>query len=501
MSSAASLTDSDIGLIMGMISTYPELSNQEILSYFTRPGRDINHRVIAEIRGGGHRRPGVHPAIGVEVDLFISDSLNHPWLSPSVFVHRSIRLPASPWRLMLNWWPVGQGLFSSGAVVGERGPPLNWVYDCGTTSTKALLDKALRNFLRQQDAIGASRNRLCVLSHFDQDHVSGIVRLIDRMPVTTLLLPYVPLWQRLVIALEQGIEADDPFFDFFLDPVAYLAGGGREGRIGEIVFVPGSGPDDLPSPEPEDFEGGPSGGEIDLKVEQGDPPEDASSDPAATSHAGVHVRFLRPGGRVLALLLWEFVPYNDASLSPRATPAFLAAAAPLVTTLRDDPANRAQALSDLKTLYDRHFGSTSELRNLISLFLYSGPLGRLRPQSGLLEGQKATQSSQFGRCAQIYTGDGTLDAGPRFDAFERFFSRGGRLARTAFFQVMHHGSKRNWHRGIAAKVQPSISLFSSDPAHRSFRHPHAEVLRDFWPYGAVQIDRERGYRFDCWMSA
>lgn len=75
------------------------------------------------------------------------------------------------------------------------------------------------------------------------------------------------------------------------------------------------------------------------------------------------------------------------------------------------------------------------------------------------------------------------------------------MAHTAFFQVMHHGSRRNWHQGLAAKIQPSISLFSSDPAHRRFKHPDGEVLRDFWPYGAVQIDRERDYRFDCWMSA
>jgi hypothetical protein len=305
----------------------------------------------------------------------------------------------------------------------------------------------------------------------------------------------------MVIALAEGVEADDPLLGFYLDPVAFLAGGGREGRIGEIVFVPGAGPEDSPSSEPEDFEGGPSGGEIDLKVEQGPPPDEATNDPAATSHAGVQVRFLRPAGRILAPLLWEFVPYNDANLFPSATPAFLAAAGPLLTTLLHDPVNRADALTNLKAVYDRHFGSTSELRNLISLFLYSGPLGRLRPLIGTPGARADSASTEHNRCAQIYTGDGTLDAGPRFDSFERFFSGSGRLARTAFFQVMHHGSRDNWHQGIAAKVRPSASLFSSDPAHRQFGHPHGEVLRDFWAYGAVQIDRKTGYRFDCWLSA
>ncbi|MER9910900.1 hydrolase [Mesorhizobium sp. M0050] len=384
--------------------------------------------------------------------------------------------------------------------MGEHGLSVNWVYDCGTTSNDVLLENALEAFVRRQDLIETSTIRLCVLSHFDRDHVGGIVRLIERIPVTTLLLPYMPLWQRLVIALSEGVEADDPFFSFYLNPVAFLVSGGREGRIGEILFVPASGPEDSAPPDPPGFEGGPPRREIDLKVERGDQPEEASDDPAATSTTSVQVRFLRPAGRILAPSLWEFVPYNDASLSPNATPTFIAAANPLLSILLHDPANRRKALTNLKSLYDRHFGATSKNRNLISLFLYSGPLGRLRFEVGPPKASKAHSRSEDNRYAQIYTGDGTLDAGKRFDAFERFYGS-GRLARTAFFQVMHHGSRHNWHQGIAAKLRPSVSLFSSDPLHRRFRHPHGEVLRDFWPYGAVQIDRDRGYQFDCWLSA
>ena len=499
VSSADSLSDSEISLILGMLDIRPRLTNQAILSYFTRPGRDINHRVISEFRGGRHRR-GVHPATPFEVDLFMLVARHASRLDVDYFVATHGGALGSPWRLILDWWPVGQGLFASGALIGRHGPPLNWVYDCGTTSRDALLDGVLRDFARQQDSILASRIRLCVLSHFDRDHVSGVVRLIDRMPVTTLLLPYIPLWQRLVIALQQGIGADDPFFGFYLNPVAYLASG-RKGKIGEIVFVPPAGPDGPVPPAPEDFEGGPSGGEVDLKVEGDKPPAEASGDPAAISQVSVAVRFLRPGGRLVAPLCWEFVPYNDAGLSSKATPAFLAAARPLLTTLVEDPANHATALGGFRRLYDQHFGQTSELRNLISLFLYSGPLGRLRPQAGVPWPRQTVLPPGIERCSQIHTGDGTLDAGLRFDAFERFFSAGGRLARTEFFQVMHHGSRKNWHEGIASKIRPSVSLLSSDPRHRRFGHPHAEVLRDFWSYGAIQIDGRRGYRCECWLSA
>lgn len=488
VSSVRTLSDREIGLIRGMIAHRPRLSNQAILVYFSRPGRDINHRVIGDIRRGW-TRPGAAVASAADVDQFMR-GIEAMWnMAPALLcTGRS----ATRRRLFLDWWPVGQGLFASGAIAGGRGPPLNWTYDCGTSSQDALLSAALHAFTRQQTLIGATRLRLGVLSHFDKDHISGIVRLIQQLPVQTLLLPYIPLWRRLLIALEEGVEADDEVFDFFIDPASWLAARG-DGRIGEILFVPGAGPDDLPpgAPEGEDRVG-PVDGELDLKPEYGNPPAGAEDDVAsARAAAGVQVRFLSRGGRLIAPPFWEFVPYNDATLAPRATPVFLRAARPLIVTLRDDPLGRVKALADLKALYDLHFGASSTARNMISLFLYSGPLGtQLRlghgPRSGL-----PFEATDF---AQMHTGDGLLDDLSRFDAFARFYGPASRLGRAKIFQVMHHGARGSWHNGLAAKVAPAVSIFSSNPAHRGLGHPYAEVLRDFWPYGPRQVDLVRGYR-------
>jgi hypothetical protein len=491
MSSASSLSDAEVSLILGMLDPWAPPTNQAILSYFTRPGRDINHRVIAEIENG-RTRPGVLPATTAEVTNFMAAVSRVPRPNPDDFVSRTLSAGARHPLLLLNWWPVGQGLFASGAIVSEADHPLNWVYDCGTASSDSLMDGALQTFSGQQIEIGASRIRLCILSHFDRDHVSGVIRLIDRFPVTTLLLPYIPLWQRLVIALEQGVGPDDPLLGFFLDPVVYLTGG-RAGRVREIVFVPPAGPD-RPTPiAPEDIDGDPGGGALDLELDYGQPPEEAANDPATTAHSGVSVRFLRPAGRLVVPLLWEFVPYNDAGLAPKSTSAFLDAAGPLIAILQSSATGRATALKDLRQLYDDQFGATSKLRNLISLFLYSGPLGGLGLQADLSWTYGLSFTFFMQRVSQIHTGDGTLDEGTRYEEFARFFGVGGRLSRTALFQVMHHGSRHNWHEGIAAKLAPDVSIFSSDPAHRRFRHPHAKVLRDFWRYGATQVDRRRGY--------
>lgn len=489
MSSAYSLSAEEFGLIRGMDPIRPRMTDQAILAYFTRPGRDINHTVIGAIRRGWNPL-GVRTASAAEVDDFMR-GIEAMWRMAPVFLRGA---SASARRLLLlDWWPVGQGLFASGGIVGGDGPPLNWTYDCGTSSADELLVDALAAFTRQQTLIGASRLRLAVLSHFDNDHISGIVRLLGQFEVQTLLLPYIPLWRRLVIAIEQGISVDDEIFDFFLDPAAWLDARG-DGRIGEILFVPGAGPDDLPpdAPEGEDDERGPEEGRLDLKPEYGDTPREADENltsPAAGMR--VQVRFLRRGGRLVAPLFWEFVPYNDETLAPRATPAFLRAAGPLIETLRDDARGRAKALADLKALYDLHFGKTAEARNVISLFLYSGAVGtRLRlghgPASGL-----PFEATDY---AQMHTGDGLLNDVARYDAFARFYGPANRLGRSKVFQVMHHGARSSWHAGLAAKVAPTVSIFSSDPARRRPGHPHAEVLRDFWPQGPKQVDRVQGYR-------
>jgi hypothetical protein len=63
------------------------------------------------------------------------------------------------------------------------------------------------------------------------------------------------------------------------------------------------------------------------------------------------------------------------------------------------------------------------------------------------------------------------------------------MSRVSCFQVMHHGARGCWHNGIAKSLSPNISVFSSNPEHKSLMHPHAEVVKDFLPYHPVQVDK------------
>lgn len=512
MASANELTIAERRLIKGMLLLWPQLNYQEILAYFTYPGRDINHARILEIHHEIYFAD-LTPATQDEVFAFINAWSTNPRPDPDQCVtspctgadNSTVKASRQVGSLLLNWWPVGQGLYSSGLIRTASGASFNWVYDCGTASSLSFIDKAVAKDQVLRDNAGATKIDLAVLSHFDKDHINGFTRLVATSSIERLLLPYLPLWKRLVLAIMEGIATEDPEFLFFLNPTAYLRA--IEGaQITDIVFVPPSEPDDaaeeteepdLPlPPEGEDGlrEWPPIGS---LKAETAAPPPDTSGDPAVeVAEKGTEPVFLARGGRILSPGFWEFVPYNDAEKASLADASFVAKAQPLLDTLKDDENGRKQAFKDLKSLYEATFGSSDEDKNTISLFLYSGPLGRRLELGNVLASHQVERPAIYRRFAQIHTGDATLNdvKSAYYTRFRDFFIKNKRLEKLGPFQVMHHGSRFQWHDGIARKLRPTVSIFSSDPLRNPFYHPHMEVLRDFWLYHPVQVDKVTGFQ-------
>ncbi|WP_197728587.1 MULTISPECIES: hypothetical protein [Rhizobium] len=493
MASANTLSAAEVSFIKGMLSLNPRPTDQKILAYFTRPDRDLNHRLIGQIRKGV-LFSSIAPATETAVRAFMLTCYFGPCRDANLIapLHGSSSSARHGLRyLLLDWWPVGQGLFSSGAILAENGPRFNWIYDCGTSSKDKVLADAIASCHSSRSSFGFSRIDLAILSHFDHDHISGFSRLVQTSRIRMVLLPYLTPLQRLVMALQQGVSADDALFGFYVDPVGYLrslAGG----DIGEIVFVLPSGPDDdVPPPpiEPAPDLEGPE--EPPIKFEEDTPPEGAQGE-LFDGQANANVRYLKRGGAISVPFDWEFLPYNDPSMLPKVTKTFQSGASRLVQDILSVPTTRRATLAKLKKLYDTRFGKSSKNRNIISLFVYSGPIDQSaillwhtsnRPL-GLLAG-----STRF---AQMYTGDGTLGAGKQFAVFEKHYWPGSRLARAGILQVMHHGAEGNWHAGLASLLSPEASIFSSDPSHKGYGHPHAAVLRDFWAFNPVQVDVSLG---------
>jgi hypothetical protein len=414
-------------------------------------------------------------------------------------------MPRLPRFFEYHFHPVGQGLFASGYLRPDHfsAPDFQWIYDCGTTS-KA---KYVRGGLRDVEALSYGRRRLdmLVLSHFDRDHVSGVCDLVRKYSVGTLVLPYMPLWQRLVIGFEEGAPPDGRFIGFFVSPATYLAGiPGAD--IERIVYVlPSEGGDgERPGvPPPKSYE--PTGNDEpkwEPEIDRGRPEE---PDPAseAPEDSGVAVEYLSPRGAIRIGGFWEFVPYNDAGYSKNAPANFRQAIRGLQQRLLNDAADRERALVEIKNLYDRCFGGSSRLRNIISLFLYGGPiypswqaaflgLGSQAWEYGIYAGRSyRVHAEQTAKASVLYTGDGYLDTPYRLrnllDHLGSF-----RQSHIGAFQVMHHGAEGNWHEGVARSVAPAFSVFSSDPGNKKLRHPHLPVLEEFQNYHPYQVDKQFG---------
>lgn len=424
---------------------------------------------------------------------------------------------------------VGQGLFASGALgdyrhgywMGEHigDVKFQWVYDCGTASGGKLMDAAIHRFVERQR--GTDRKLgLVALSHFDHDHISGVVRLLGMFEVDVLLLPYVPLAERLLLALAEGIGVEDPLMLFFVNPVAYLREADIRG-IRRVVFVRGGASDGRESgdevphpdqPEPREW----PDGELRLEFD-GRPISGVEAELAGALGKLGEVFALDPGSTLRIASLWEFLPHNDIGQDGAPDTTFRRDVYGVAERLRraKDEVARKDALQALKAKYDQQFGKGAVPRNRISLFLYAGPLAEhrfdgarmncsamraIRESRGYLRYlELAKPHREEGHGSILYTGDGYLNSDTRIAALTQCLES-ERIAAIAVCQVMHHGAKGNWRPGVAAVLAPHFSVFSSDPTAASPGHPHAEVLRDFWLHGPVQVDKQGGAQFHFWWE-
>lgn len=345
---------------------------------------------------------------------------------------------------------------------------------------------------------GGNRLDLLTLSHFHSDHINGVVELLNKVGTKTIMLPWAPLWHRLVIGFEQGLQAGDAEMLFYVDPVAYLTQEAGDGFDRVLFVMPsdGDGPPFLTDPT---FPPPPTEKPEDREKDDG-PGEGALPHELDVSARGVtwRVRQLRSGGSIAVYGVWEFVPYNDPSTRPHDPLGFAAVVdSHSSVLLNGSPDERKDALLKLRSHYEATFGRTA--MNDVSLMLYGGAVGSWRGQRfcdcdcllhRFLDSCGCWKEHET-KGAILMTGDGNLNSEQKWGSLERYLSA-KRAKRTCVFQVAHHGARTNWHEGIAALAAPVTSVFSSDPRH-SYGHPHAEVLRDFWPFRPVQVDQLSGF--------
>lgn len=111
---------------------------------------------------------------------------------------------------------VGQGLFYSGKVEN-----FNFIYDCGTEKNyRNYMDKEIDRYVKNE--LGSKKLLdLLILSHFHEDHISGLDRLLNQVNVDTVIIPYLTPVERIVLSL-RNINLNNNYYNFLVDPVDYL---------------------------------------------------------------------------------------------------------------------------------------------------------------------------------------------------------------------------------------------------------------------------------------
>ena len=393
------LEDWEVGLIRAMLDR-GDWTQQQIHAHFTRPDRDFHQGVIGEIKIN-RISPQVQPASAAALDDFLE------LLETSSKAGRTaVGAYGQAHHVEYRFLPVGQGLFSAGRLRRAGLAPFVWVYDCGT-ETQGIDIQRLIDGCPAFPVAGTDHKPwldLVAISHFDVDHISGVVALLGRFDFGVLLLPYLAPWDRLVLLLDSGVAAVSPFARFLRDPVSFVR---EAGSVERIVLVRSGG-------EPFPPEG-------DVKALAPDGPKKwdivAPTDTSAANQDGqVGIEVLCQGGALTVGGIWEFVPYCSQKFSNVFGAAFRSATQALADTFlaQGDQAS----LDALKAQYQNallgHGYKGSPPRNHISLHLYAGPIGpivagpmRVRARVGMAPflSELHLNGPDNSRIGQLMTGD------------------------------------------------------------------------------------------------
>lgn len=401
----------------------------------------------------------------------------------------------------LRFHPIGQGLFTSGRLATSNGASFNWVFDCGTSSSKSkYLDPEIA---RYHAGICNSPLDMLVISHFDHDHVSGISKLLKGRTVRLIVLPYLPLWFRVLLIVRLG--ATGSFRSFLVDPVAYLQG--IAGDVDNIVFITGGAAqepeqDFASSSEPDDN----SPHDFSLSIPLG-MPSDAGEFPSTDNGRLASVSIVSHASPFRIGNFWEFIFYNATPPSKVSIPQLQADVASLLKQHRATLGtfNWTKLLPDLRTIYDAYFGTSGGPRNDISLAMYSGsiastiggPMVGLHPHGAWVAIRPGGSSFVPAVPIHVSTGDGSYNSVAKIKALITHFTS-GRWSRVSVFQVPHHGSVNSWLApGGSSLCRHRFSIFTARTG--STDHPHPCVWADFARRQPILVSEETAFVAWGWL--
>lgn len=385
---------------------------------------------------------------------------------------------------VLRQHSVGHGGFHTGAM-GRGSVRLRWIYDCGSLKSegKSRLSEEIAN-LAGSSYEEKRRVDLLFISHFDRDHVSGVVELMSAVSVNTVVIPYLDDIQRTsalasALAETEGLEGEaaGELISAMFDPVAWLSALGAN----RVFQMRPAGPDTGTS---RIFDFGPgTGPEIPPEVFGGQPilvRQSASDDGLDEAHP-----VLEPGSGWMVTHFgrsfgdWCFIPY----VSNATEEARLAFSSEMSSLLGEPQRGETMVDSFMRKMGDSTFIKKIKRAyrdhdlgdaNAVSMSLYVGP-----SRDSVWHCRKSLRAGQEWPNAGpgwLLTGDAKLGQIGRRRSWLRFYAP--LKERIGALMLPHHGSHLNFHEDILKAIRADGLVFACCGSRPSGSPLHENV----WPW-------------------
>lgn len=325
--------------------------------------------------------------------------------------------------------PVGQGAFYTEVFKKDDGTLFTVVYDCGTETDSSILEAQIDEFKKEITQID-----LLFISHFHKDHISGLDKLLKKIPVIKTVIPMLPAHimtlarvQNLLQCKEEALAADAIIKELYLSDKTPK-------RFGKVVVV-----------EPLDYS--------DLSDEE--------------KGKGLGER-AKSGSCIDGFeSLWEYVPFNSVSIPDQRAIDFMKGLKDITGALDNDGNLHVSKIirgcrTKVMALYKDVMKGADE--NLYTMTVESRPSGSLA---------KGSDPSVVREARCLYTGD--FDSVGNSELWERFCSIYDYEA-IGTVQIPHHGSKHNWRKEFL-NGNPR-RFFISVGTTNTHHHPDFWVVKD-----------------------
>ncbi len=371
----------------------------------------------------------------------------------------------------------GQGLFYSLEIRNHPGNSLaRVVYDCGTQSADHVLTEAISRFARNAKSVD-----LVVLSHLDKDHVSGLKELASSPGIRRVLLPYLPVHARIVLAA----SAPPDHRSFLLEPGGTLA----EWFDGEILVMSPA----EPAPQGEGSAGALEGEDaVRVLLERQVELDDAVR---ADYGGGSRTRVVTSSGRV-AIHSFHELRFCCLNLPAAILDTLERRVARVFRVIGLDPSSAddaGNALSNrrirklLRKLYEKalaaHGLRKNDRLNRSSIVMLHRPCvdAGLVPETGLVVTEGALGIPwlrHLGRRAWHLSGLVFGDFNYDLDRADIHTQFGAFLGLVSLVSLPHHGGLASWHADLCSVVHQPAAMVASAGPHAGYPHPSPDAISD-----------------------